>query len=69
MINGLDFIVLQQHVGKKLTSEVEDAMKNDTEFGEIRIVYPSTVLELDYRFDRANIYVDADNTITRIVIG
>ena len=56
-------------IGLTLNKEIEEKIKTVGNYSSSRILHPDSMMTMDYRPDRVNIYVNEKNIITRITIG
>jgi hypothetical protein len=59
----------QWAVGKLATDEVVAKIKADTTSASYRVISPGMAVTMDYREDRVNVDVDADNRVTAVRCG
>jgi hypothetical protein len=59
----------QWAVGKIATDELVAKVKADTTSDRYRVIAPGMMVTMDYREDRVNIDVDADNRVTAVRCG
>ena len=59
----------KQFIGIPLNNEIEEKIKTIGNVSCSRILHPDSMMTMDYRTDRVNIYVNEKNIITRITIG
>ena len=62
--------IFQKFLGLKLYEDVQlEQIKDSCGSIESRVVYPDSVMTMDYIPDRVNIFVLSDNTIVDINMG
>ena len=59
----------QEFIGKPLNDEIQEKIKKINNSSTSRILLPDSMMTMDYRQDRVNIYVNENKIITRITIG
>jgi len=59
----------KEFIGKPLNDEIQEKIKKINNSSTSRILLPDSMMTMDYRQDRVNIYVNENKIITRITIG
>ncbi len=60
---------LKQFIGMRLNDDIEEEIKIIGHFSSSRILFPDSVITMDYITDRVNIYINYNYIITNISIG
>jgi hypothetical protein len=60
---------LEQFIGMSLNDEIEEEIKIIGNFSSSRILFPDSIITMDYRPDRVNIHINYNYIITNISIG
>lgn len=59
-----------QFIGLRWNIEVnEKDLLESTGMSQIRVLYPDSIMTMDYRHDRLNVFLLEDDTIASITIG
>ena len=56
-------------IGLTLNKEIEEKIKTVGNYRSSRILHPDSMMTMDYRTDRVNIYVNQKDVITKVTIG
>ncbi|MBT0669082.1 hypothetical protein HT136_11975 [Novosphingobium profundi] len=59
----------QKHVGEVASEALLASIRETQGKKPVRVLKPGSVMTMDYRGDRLNVEVDADNVITRLHCG
>jgi hypothetical protein len=58
-----------KYSGMTLTEALQSTIKKEQKASNIRVVYPHSILTMEYNGSRCNIYVDENGVITGVGMG